>query len=344
MPRDEPWWWYPHGREVRWPSRALQPVGAIWGYVAERRLRVARPYRSRLPVICVGNFTAGGTGKTPLCLFLAGVLKQQGHRPVFLTRGYGSEAREPSWVDPDFDTAARVGDEPLILAQAAPVMVARDRAAGARVIEAAGQSASVIIMDDGLQNPRLAKDLTFAVVDAGRGIGNGRVIPAGPLRASLDVQLGLVDAVIINDAGSGLSPGLLEQLRQTFAGPIVMAETQASGDTQWLRGARVTAYCGIGNPARFFGLLQRLGADVVAQRSYPDHHVFRDDEARQLMQQADASASQLVTTVKDSVRLTGAGEACQDLQARSRTLPVEVLFGPSERALVDQLLAKLPRP
>ena len=196
MSAEEPSWWY--NREAALAQRLLDPVARIWAWSAVRRLRTGKPHRVGLPVVCVGNFTAGGTGKTPLALYLARALADRGERPAFLTRGYGGRLRGPHVVDTALDTAADVGDEPLLLARQALTVVARDRAKGAALIAGLSGLAppTAIVMDDGLQNPGLAKDLSIAVVDARRGLGNGRVIPAGPLRAPLAAQLRIVDAIV----------------------------------------------------------------------------------------------------------------------------------------------------
>jgi tetraacyldisaccharide 4'-kinase len=188
-----PSWWY----EGRIPLAAwgLSPVAAIYGAAVQMRFRTASPYRSKLPVICVGNFTAGGAGKTPVALKLAALFREAGRNPGFLTRGYGGTERGPHLVDATSDDAARVGDEPLLLTTAAPTVVSRDRPGGARLLESIG--ADVIIMDDGFQNPSLKKDFSLVVIDASAGIGSGRVLPLGPLRAPLDFQAGMADAILI---------------------------------------------------------------------------------------------------------------------------------------------------
>ena len=326
MPPDEPAWWY--GPAAAPAARILEPVAKVWSRVAARRWSRAVPYRARLPVICIGNFTAGGTGKTPLALHIAGQLQRLGHVPVILTRGYGGRARGPRWVDARRDTGAEVGDEPLLLARAVPVLVARDRAAGARAIEADGARGDVIVMDDGLQNPALAKDLTLAVVDGQRGVGNGRVIPAGPLRAPLDVQLARVDAVVINqpDGQATGQSAVADWFRRQFAGPVLAATTGPSGDTAWLVGKPVVAYAGIGAPPRFFDLLRRLGAEVRHEVAFPDHHRFTAVEARRLLALAEQFGSRRVTTQKDLARLAGATGDLAALHAASTPLPIALRF------------------
>ena len=187
--------------------------------------------KSPLPVICIGNFTAGGTGKTPLALLVADRLIQRGFTPVFLTRGYGSRVRGPTLVDPTRHGAADVGDEALLLARAACVMVAPDRTAGARAIVEQCLDASLIIMDDGLQNPSLAKDLRIAVVDGARGFGNGLVIPAGPMRAPLGVQLAHTDIVVVNGRRDDRD-GIARAIAPAFAGPVLSAHQAPAGDCQ----------------------------------------------------------------------------------------------------------------
>ncbi len=304
----------------------LHPISDVWGWLAQRRVERATPYRAHVPVICVGNFTAGGTGKTPLAIRIANDLVSLGETPAFLTRGYRAKGGAPRWVDAKADTAETSGDEPLLLARAARVLIARDRAAGARAIEQADPPASVIIMDDGLQNPSLGKDFSLAVVDGVRGIGNGMVIPSGPLRSPLGFQLGLIDAVVVNGPPAATADGVLTALRRSFPGPVLAARTEPAESTEWLDGARVVAYAGIANPQRFFSLLESCGATVVVRRSFSDHHAFSPADAAALLQTAAAHSASLVTTEKDWVRLSGHADARRDLQARTRTLPICLAF------------------
>lgn len=336
MPR-EPAWWY--GAESQSVAACLQPVALLYGAAAAARMRFAVPYRSKLPVICAGNFTAGGTGKTPLALHLADRLKAIGEMPVFLTRGFGGRAKGPMWVDAAHHSAIDAGDEPLLLVRSAPVMVARDRRAGAMAIEAAGE-ASVIIMDDGLQNPSLAKDVTIAVIDAERRFGNQRVIPAGPLRAPLGFQMGLCNAIVLNDNGAEQAgaAGYAEKLGETFKGPILHARIEPRDPTPWLRNANVYAYAGIGNPQRFFGLLERLGATLVERQIFADHQVLTDCEAGRLLNQASAANAILVTTEKDLARLPDGNGLLGELKRASRVLAIRSVFGAADQGLLDSLI------
>ena len=314
MRLDEPSWWYPQT-----PSRVatfLQPLGALYGWAAATRYFRATPYRSRLPIICIGNFTAGGTGKTPLAVYLCERLKAAGHEPVALTRGYGGRLSGPYWVNSRSDVARDVGDEALLLAKAAPTLVARDRRIGARAIEIGPHPVTVVVMDDGLQNPALAKDLTIAVVDGGRGLGNGLVMPAGPLRAALEFQLELTDAIVVNESAAGARTGspVTAWLRHRFAGPVLRASVVPAGSTDWLKGARVVAWAGIGAPQRFFATLQALGADVVEAIAFRDHQWLGEDDARRLLDLARRHSAALVTTEKDMARLAGAHGLCGELK------------------------------
>ncbi len=349
MRLDEPSWWY--AERVRPAARLLAPAGALWGHLAQRRFRATTPYRSRLPVICVGNFTAGGTGKTPLTLLLVEELRKLGRSPAVLTRGYGGAVRDCHWVDLPRDTARDVGDEPLLLAAAAPTLVARDRAAGARAIEQAASRPGVImpdviVMDDGLQNPALRKDLSLAVVDGRRGLGNGRVMPAGPLRAPLAFQLALADAIVVNAPSDRAIPAetVMGWLRQPFKGPVLAAQPRPAGDARWLVGTKVAAYAAIGSPDRFFDLLRQLGAEVVAERRFPDHHAFSDRDAMGLLQLAAKASALLITTEKDLARLRGRTGAAETLRLASLTLPIRLhLDAPHADQLVALLTAALER-
>lgn len=344
MHLDEPRWWYGTGGGARLGERLLGPVGDLYGRIVEKRHAAVTPYRTDIPVICVGNFTAGGTGKTPLTRFLVALLAEQGVEAICLTRGYGGRLAGPVWVDGAVHGADAVGDEPLLISASARVMVARDRRAGLEAI-AAGGGARAVIMDDGLQNPSLAKDMAIAVVDASRGFGNGRVIPAGPLRARLAFQLGLVDCIVVMgaDPPGGPSP-VFELLKKRFPGPVLRGAVAPSAETGWLAGQPVLAYAGIANPQRFFGLVESLGAGSVTARAFPDHHAFTDAEAAGLLADAERLGALLVTTEKDLARLAGAKGAGAELAARSRTLPIEVRFEDRDlvrlRALVDGALKR----
>ena len=324
-------------------ERVLVEKRRVFGALAIRRLTRTVPFRSRLPVICVGNFTAGGTGKTPMSLALVRLLPDLGETPAVLTRGYGGRISGPHWVDPESDGAGTVGDEPLLIAGAAPVMLARDRTAGARAIEQGrgNTGASVIVMDDGLQNPGLAKDLSIALVDGKRGVGNGEVIPAGPLRAPLDFQLGLVHAIVVNRGfdGAAIEGAAERTFKRLFTGPVLAAEGAVADEKAWLEGARVIAYAGIANPGRFFDLIARCGAGVIEQRAYPDHHTWTEGDAALLLSAAETAGASLVTTEKDYVRLArDAGGALGRLRAVSRTLPIALRFDDLNRERLRALV------
>jgi tetraacyldisaccharide 4'-kinase len=330
VPPDEPSWWYAHA-----PSRLatlLQPLGAIYGRAAAARYLRATPHRSRLPVICVGNFTAGGTGKTPLTIYLCERLKAAGHEPAVLTRGYGGRLPGPYWVNATTDVARDVGDEALLLARVAPTLIAADRRLGARAIEVGPHPVTVIVMDDGLQNPALVKDLAIAVVDGGRGLGNGLVMPAGPLRAPLQFQLELTDAIIVNEnatAPAGAGP-VTDWLRRRFAGPVMRAGVVPAETADWLKGAQVVAWAGIGAPQRFFATLQALGADVAETVAFRDHQRLGEDDARRLLELARRHSATLVATEKDMARLAGAQGLCGELRAATRVLPVRLALAEAD--------------
>jgi tetraacyldisaccharide 4'-kinase len=344
MPASEPSWWY--GPRDSRPARWLRPASHVYGALVERRMVGQSPYVASRPVICVGNFTAGGTGKTPLTQTLVAMLTASSGRPAVLSRGYGGRLRGPHWVDGSRDTAGAVGDEPLLLAAHAPVMVARDRAAGARAIEADTRGFSHIVMDDGLQNPALAKSLTFAVVDGTRGLGNGEVIPAGPLRAALAFQMSRVDAVVVN---RGFTRGdevnaVAMDFATRFDGPVLEATVAPTFDVQSLGGAPCVAFAGIGVPARFFEMLRALGVDVREAIAFKDHYAFTERDARRLLDLADTHAAVLLTTEKDRARLAGHDGARLDLRARAKAVPIQMAFADRDRLRLEALLAPLAMP
>lgn len=331
MPLEAPSFWYrPKGAL----SAALAPLGALYGKVAEAKFARTTPYRSRLPVICIGNFTLGGGGKTPTAIAIASTLAGLGARPCFLTRGYGGKSKGPALVSAGA-SAAEVGDEPLLLADVAPTMISADRAAGAKAIE--GTGATAIVMDDGFQNPGLAKDVSLIVADAGLGIGNGLVMPAGPLRAPLEPQIARADALIIIGSGGNAAP--LEHAFVARGKPVLRARVVPRQDKRWLGVLPVIAFAGIASPEKFYATLSANGARIVAKRSFADHHRYTQREAASLLKEAEERKAMLVTTEKDFVRLPDEdGTPLGELKFRSRPFTIAVEF--EDEAAVKALLAK----
>lgn len=325
-----PAWWYREGGVL---PHLLAPLGAVYAGLTAQRLARGRPHRAGVPVICVGNLDAGGTGKTPTVLALAERLLARGVAVHVVSRGHGGRLTGPLRVAPPH-RAEEVGDEPLLLSAVAPVWVSRDRAAGVRAAEAAG--AQAILLDDGFQNPSVAKDLSLVVVDAARGWGNGRAIPAGPLRegvaaglARADLLLSLGDAAA-QDAFAARWGGHLAGL------PHLRGELRPLPTGMPWAGLRALAFAGIGQPAKFFATLRGLGADVVATVPLDDHQPLGPALLRRLEADARRLSAQLVTTEKDAVRLPPA------LRARVLTLPVRLHL--EDWASLDAALDRLPQP
>ena len=309
-----------------WISRALSPLGALYGAATARRMARAG-VKVSAPVVCVGNFVVGGAGKTPTAIAIARLLLGAGERVAFLSRGYGGAPRtEPLLVDPSMHLSRVVGDEPLLLARVAPCFVGADRVAAARAAIEAG--AGVLVMDDGLQNPGLAKDCAFAVVDAEAHFGNGLCVPAGPLRAPLAAQLPFVDALIAIGGGDSVG-SLVEAARGK---PILRARLRPDAVVASdLIGRSVLAFAGIARPEKFFATLAEIGARVAAKRVFADHHFFTAREIEALLSLAAARDLILVTTEKDQARI--APEYAREMVA----LPVTLRF--DEPEAVRRLLA-----
>jgi tetraacyldisaccharide 4'-kinase len=334
--------------EDRVATRLLAPIAAIWGAVAGGRMRRAPAGEVAIPVIAVGNFTVGGAGKTPTVDALVARLAARGRRPVVVTRGYGGREAGPLIVDPARHDARAVGDEALLHARVTTTIVARDRLAGAREAERIG--GDVVLLDDGFQNPRLAKDLALVVVDRAAGLGNGRVMPAGPLRAPLATQLTRTSAILLIDSGEGTHPST-ERLIERAQGlrlPILGARI-APRSTLRLQGRRVIGFAGIGRPGKFAATLSATGATIVDFVPFPDHHPFTAQEAGDLLERAVAADAELVTTAKDAVRLLGQEGILGRLGAAARVLDIGLVFDDEARitALLDTVAPRggaQPRP
>jgi len=301
-------------RNPTFAARALAPLGALYGMTTARRM--ARPgTRVEAPVICVGNYVVGGAGKTPTAIAVARLLQHAGERVAFLSRGYGGQRRAaPTRVDPMLHGALAVGDEPLLLARVAPCWIGPDRVAAAR--QAIEDGASVLVLDDGLQNPALVKDYALAVIDGEFGFGNGLCFPAGPLRAPPELQAPCVSAeVTVGDPAEGVvwaaAVGAPRFRARLEPDAIVAAE---------LIGRPVLAFAGIARPEKFFATLQAIGAIVAGRRSFPDHHLYDEREIAELAAAAQRRGLALVTTEKDYVRLA------VHQRAGVRPLPVTLIF------------------
>ena len=323
-------WWEPTPSLF---AQFLRPPAAMYGAIAGSRMQ-QRGVTLDVPVICVGNFTVGGTGKTPTALRLADLLTADGQRPFFLTRGYGGRLAGPVRVSPGHHGANDVGDEPLLLARAAPTIVARDRPQGAGL--ATREGASVIVMDDGLQNPSLAKDLALTVVDGATGVGNGLCLPAGPLRAPLAAQWQKVDALVV--VGEGAGGAAVAHEAGARGKPVFRARIEPDGaSAEQLRGQRVFAFAGIGRPEKFFATLQHCGATVVRSKSFPDHHAYTADEIATIVAEAATNDLAVVTTEKDFTRI-GPLPGGRTI----KVLPVRLVFD-DEQALRDLVRDRLSR-
>ncbi|MDQ0324827.1 tetraacyldisaccharide 4'-kinase [Rhodopseudomonas julia] len=287
------------------------------------------------PILCVGNFTLGGSGKTPLSLALGRLAIEKGYKPGYLSRGYGGSTKGPVEVDRSRHSADEVGDEPLLLASVAPTIVARDRVAGARLL--AEKGADLVIMDDGFQNPSLTKTVSLVVVDGARGIGNGFVFPAGPLRAPMHSQLPFADGVFI--MGDGEPGDAVAATAEAEGLPVFRGVLSPHSPGEW-QDERVLAFAGIGAPDRFFRSLEDVGAVVAARQRFADHHPYSEEDCRRLVAQAGRAGLTLVTTEKDAVRLTGRGGARQALYERLAVFPVEAEI-PEREALWNWLAERL---
>ena len=274
----------------------LAPPAWIWRHGAQRRQQRGPGWSPGIPVICIGNLTVGGTGKTPTVIAAAQILGDGVH---ILSRGYGGKLAGPVQVDPVVHTADDVGDEPLLLAAFAPTWIARDRMAGAKAALRSG--ATTLLLDDGFQDPALKKDLSVVVVDAVTGFGNRRIIPAGPLREPVDVGLARAQAVLVIGKPADRTE-FLSQNPDLHALVIEAELVPLSTGMDW-PGARVFAFAGIGRPEKFFDTLAALGADVAGTEAFADHAPYADRILTRLQSRAKALGAQLVTTEKDAVRI-----------------------------------------
>jgi tetraacyldisaccharide 4'-kinase len=303
---------------------SLWPLSLAYRFGAWLREATVRPYHPSLPLLCIGNAMVGGAGKTPTVRYLAQKLTERNVSVAILSRGYGGTLHGPVQVDTGHNTSADVGDEPLLLAQDAEVWISRSRVNGVKAIERT--AASLVLMDDGLQNHTLAPNTSLLVVDGGYGIGNGFCLPAGPLREPWEHALAKAEAVLI-----------IGEDRHSMAGrcgnrPVLRGwlEPQTAGLD--LAGGLWLAFAGIGRPAKFFETLAEAGANVAETASFPDHHPYRLAELQTLAVRAEALGARLITTEKDAVRLPSAW------RSRVAVLPVRLRLDAASEAWLDDAL------
>lgn len=323
-----PFWW----EKPDWRAYALYPVSKAYGSIARRRMINARREKLDVPVICVGNFTVGGTGKTPVSIALARQALKMNLTPGFLSRGYGGTIHEPHVVDRKQDSARQVGDEPLLLSEHAVTAITPNRIAGARLLMERG--CNLLIMDDGFQSAQIHMDYALIVVDGRYGIGNGHVLPAGPLRAPLIDQIRFVTGIV--RMGEDKAGEAVVRQAARAGRPIFEAWLRPRGGDR-LAGRRFLAFAGIGHPEKFFDTVREAGGDVVVSRPFPDHHFYSNDELKELVDTALSDELEMITTAKDHARLRS-GIASADIVDRLNVLEIDAVFenANTARRIIDE--------
>lgn len=326
-----PFWWEKSG----WQAWALSPFSFVYGKVAGKRMRTAKRASVPVPVICIGNFTVGGAGKTPTAIAIAQAALDMGLKPGFLSRGYGGTLDVTTLVEAEHHRSQDVGDEPLLLAREAITVISRKRVEGARRLVEEG--VDLIIMDDGFQSARLTLDYALVVIDTQRGIGNGHFVPGGPVRAPLDEQMRQLTGLL--KVGNGKAADAIVRTAARAGKPVFVSSIRPRPQPNFA-GTKVLAYAGIADPTKFYRTVEDLGGEIVARRSFPDHHHFSDEEISDLMAEADRLGVALVTTAKDAVRLKGHYGNAANLLSQTLIIDIDMVFDDPAvaRGIIDTAL------
>ena len=334
MVSEAPPFWWKKGDPRAW---LLAPASLLYGYFAGKRMKNAKRAEIDVPVICVGNFTVGGAGKTPTVITLARAAKARGLKPGVLSRGYGGSMDRTTVVDPGHHRAKDVGDEPLLIARETLTVISRKRLDGARMLIAEG--ADLVIMDDGFQSAALRFDYALMVVDSHRGIGNGFMVPSGPVRAPTKLQLSHATALLKLGDGDGADPFIRQAAR---AGkPVYVGMVEPVGEAAAIADKEVLAFAGIADPKKFYRTVRSLDAEIVVERSFGDHQHLTEDEIADILDTADRQGLVIVTTAKDAVRLNGQHGRAAELAGKVTVVDVEMEFDSptTARVILDEALA-----
>ncbi len=295
-----PFWW----QKNSWQGYALSPASYVYGRIAARRMDMIASAKVNVPVICVGNFIVGGAGKTPTVHMLANYAKSLGYKVGILSRGHGGAITNPTIINLEKHNAHDVGDEALLHAENSLTVISANRIAGAKLL--VEHDCTVIIMDDGFQNPGLHKDFNLVLIDAKRGLGNGFSMPGGPMRVPFKHQLLHTDAVFITGEGDAADKAIRKAAR---AGkPVFHSHTEVKGRSEY-KGEQVLAFAGIADPSKFFDTLKSIGVEIKSEKMFGDHHVFTEEECAELIDRSTEQKLKLFTTQKDAARLKDMGEA-----------------------------------
>lgn len=309
---NSPKFWYRNDWLSKVLALIIYPLSIIWIIISFIKKKVSKTYRSRLKIICVGNLNIGGTGKTPFAIYTYKILKELGFNPVFLTRGYGGKEKGPVKVESTHQYKD-VGDEALLLNNIGPTIVSRDRSLGAKFIENHKYNYDVILMDDGLQNYQLEKNIKFLLVDKNLKFGNKLCVPAGPLREPINQRLKEIDSIILTGNNTDQDIGLrkISDYISVFNSSIKIMQSSN------IKGNKFLAFCGLGNPDKFYETLEKGGYKVFLTKSFPDHHQYTEEEINHLILKAKNKNLTLITTAKDYVKIIDKKNEIQVLSIES---------------------------